>query len=57
MNRQNAATGKEVNLMKTTMFLVSEVLICPLSSNSKCNTTGLEGLRCCHAKDMLSALE
>ena len=37
MNRQNAATGKEVNLMKTTMFLVSEVLIGRAVSSSKCN--------------------
>jgi hypothetical protein len=28
-----------------------------LSSNSKCNTTGSDGLRCCHAKKMLHALE
>ena len=30
---------------------------CSLSSNSKCNTTGPNGLRCCHAKTMLHALE
>lgn len=28
-----------------------------LSSNSKCNTTGLEGLRCCHANEILSTHE
>jgi hypothetical protein len=28
-----------------------------LSSNSKCNTTALDGLRCCHVKTMLHALE
>ena len=25
-----------------------------LSSNSKCNTTGPDGLRCCHVKEILS---
>jgi len=30
---------------------------CILSSNSKCNTTGPDGLRCCHAKTMLHTLE
>jgi hypothetical protein len=29
----------------------------PLSSNSKCNTTGPDGLRCCHVKTMLHTLE
>ena len=28
-----------------------------LSSNSKCNTTGPDGLRCCHAQEMLHTLE
>jgi hypothetical protein len=28
-----------------------------LSSNSKCNTTGPDGLRCCHDTTMLHALE
>ena len=28
-----------------------------LSSNSKCNTTALDGLRCCHVQTMLHALE
>jgi len=28
-----------------------------LSSNSKCNTTGPDGLRCCHASEMLRTLE
>ena len=28
-----------------------------LSSNSKCNTTGPDGLGCCHANEMLHALE
>jgi hypothetical protein len=25
----------------------------PLSSNSKCNTAGPDGLRCCHANEIL----
>ena len=29
----------------------------PLSSNSKCNTSGPDGLRCCHAKALLHAHE
>ena len=28
-----------------------------LGSNSKCNTAGPEGLRCCHAKEIVYALE
>jgi len=28
-----------------------------LSSNSKCNTTGPDGLRCCHVNNMLRTLE
>jgi hypothetical protein len=28
-----------------------------LSSNSKCNTAGPEGLRCCHDKKRLHTLE
>ena len=28
-----------------------------LSSNSKCNTTGPDGLRCCHANELLHTLE
>jgi putative membrane protein len=28
-----------------------------LSSNSKCNTAGPDGLRCCHANDMLYTRE
>jgi len=28
-----------------------------LGSNSKCNTAGPDGLRCCHANKMLHALE
>ena len=28
-----------------------------LSSNSKCNTAGPDGLRCCHAKEILSTHE
>ena len=34
----------------------ASLLMC-LSSNSKCNTTGLEGLRCCHANEILSTHE
>ena len=34
-----------------------DVIFSPLSSNSKCNTTGLEGLRCCHANEILSTHE
>ena len=29
----------------------------PLSSNSKCNTTGPDGLRCCHVNKILSTHE
>ena len=32
-------------------------LIKSLSSNSKCNTTGPDGLGCCHAKEILSTHE
>ena len=32
-------------------------LLWSLSSNSKCNTTGPDGLRCCHAKEILSTHE
>ncbi len=30
---------------------------CLLSSNSKCNTTGPDGLRCCHVHKILSTHE
>ena len=39
-----------------TLNTVAE-LYASLSSNSKCNTTGLEGLRCCHANESLSTHE
>lgn len=34
-----------------------QVYLLVLSSNSKCNTTGPDGLRFCHAKELLHTLE
>ena len=45
--------------MATNQNLTVEVAIQfpGLSSNSKCNTTGPDGLRCCYANEMLHTLE
>ena len=46
----HTACGADVNRV------LNEPLEC-LNSNSKCNTSRPDGLRCCHAKEMLHTLE
>jgi hypothetical protein len=48
-------TGDRVVVITSTMM--SDASMYSLSSNSKCNTSRPEGLRCCHAHEILSTYE
>jgi hypothetical protein len=49
--------GSDTVVLHTPGLYVFTCNIHPLSSNSKCNTAGPEGLRCCHDNKMLHTLE
>ena len=49
----SAAPGLSPRLNLTDIVTQDQAKLTGLSSNSKCNTTGPDGLRCCHANKQL----